>query len=370
MNLGVAAHITAAAPGGPRYLDTLTPDERRSVWNAIWLCQNCAALIDRDIARFTVEELQQWKAAAEEAAGRELGASRGPASGLATLERTLTGHTNYVWDVVVTPDGRRAISASNDRTAGLWDLQSGQRICVYSGPDSEVCSIALSPDGTHVAGGCLNGEVFVWPIASPDCLQRFDHRAPDAKVAWSRTAVLTGGSDGWLREWSPDGELEHEWAVHEGAVLKISCLQDGRIATASEDRSVRVWSSEFRDPVCELRGHSGHVNSVAIADAADLAVTGSEDCTVKVWNLASGLLQKTLEGHCDPVWRVAVDANETWIASGSGDNTVRIWDLKGGVPMDELRHDDCVAAIAFSPDAKRLVVGCDDARLYVYRLRN
>ena len=54
LNIGVAAHITAAAPGGPRYDATLTPEQRSSIENAIWLCQSCAALVDRDPVRFTV----------------------------------------------------------------------------------------------------------------------------------------------------------------------------------------------------------------------------------------------------------------------------------------------------------------------------
>jgi hypothetical protein len=65
LNIGVAAHITAASPGGPRYDPSLTSEERRSANNAIWLCQNCGKLVDNDQARFTEGELMQWKRSAE-----------------------------------------------------------------------------------------------------------------------------------------------------------------------------------------------------------------------------------------------------------------------------------------------------------------
>jgi hypothetical protein len=65
LNVGVAAHITAASPGGPRYDPTLTSEERRHANNAIWLCQNCGKLADNDQARFTEGELRRWKEAAE-----------------------------------------------------------------------------------------------------------------------------------------------------------------------------------------------------------------------------------------------------------------------------------------------------------------
>lgn len=66
INLGVAAHITAAAPGGPRYNKRLTPKERSSVANAIWLCQTCAKLVDSDVVRFKEELLVMWKRKHEE----------------------------------------------------------------------------------------------------------------------------------------------------------------------------------------------------------------------------------------------------------------------------------------------------------------
>jgi hypothetical protein len=74
LNIGVAAHLTAASPGGPRFDATLSFDERTAIGNAIWLCQNCAALIDRDTDRFTVPGLLEWRHRAERAAACDLGA--------------------------------------------------------------------------------------------------------------------------------------------------------------------------------------------------------------------------------------------------------------------------------------------------------
>src|SRR4051812_24859728 len=65
VNIGVAAHICAAAPGGPRYEPKMTPRERSSIGNGIWLCQNCASLIDRDTRTYTISVLKRWTALAE-----------------------------------------------------------------------------------------------------------------------------------------------------------------------------------------------------------------------------------------------------------------------------------------------------------------
>jgi hypothetical protein len=72
VNIGVAAHITAASAYGPRFDPSLTPDKRRSVENGIWLCQSCAKLVDDDPIRYGADVLLQWKDLAEKSAAREL----------------------------------------------------------------------------------------------------------------------------------------------------------------------------------------------------------------------------------------------------------------------------------------------------------
>ena len=71
-NLGVAAHICAAAEGGPRFDKRMSPEERKCYENGIWLCQSCSKLIDSDVVRYTVDKLNRWKRNAEEATILEL----------------------------------------------------------------------------------------------------------------------------------------------------------------------------------------------------------------------------------------------------------------------------------------------------------
>lgn len=66
LNVGVAAHITGASEGGPRYNAPLSSDDRRSPDNGIWLCQNCAKLIDNDPSRYTEKLIRAWKEVAED----------------------------------------------------------------------------------------------------------------------------------------------------------------------------------------------------------------------------------------------------------------------------------------------------------------
>jgi hypothetical protein len=76
LNIGVAAHITAASPGGARYDASLSSSDRQSADNGIWLCQNCAKLVDNDLGRYTVVRLRQWKSDSEEAARIAVGSRK------------------------------------------------------------------------------------------------------------------------------------------------------------------------------------------------------------------------------------------------------------------------------------------------------
>jgi hypothetical protein len=112
VNLGVAAHITAASPGGPRYDPDLLPEERSSPSNGIWLCQNCAKLVDNDVPRFPVSLLRQWKTQAESDTKNRLGktaissnSTRDLGLGTFAVKRKLAGVFVYQPSTVVAAGG-------------------------------------------------------------------------------------------------------------------------------------------------------------------------------------------------------------------------------------------------------------------------
>lgn len=76
ITIGEAAHITAAAKGGPRYDKSMRPEDRKDIDNAIWLCSTHARLIDKDPEEYIVAKLREWKLLAEEKAKEELNAKR------------------------------------------------------------------------------------------------------------------------------------------------------------------------------------------------------------------------------------------------------------------------------------------------------
>lgn len=92
-NIGVAAHITAASEGGPRYDKTLNSETRSAIKNGIWLCQNCAKLVDNDQKQYTTELLRNWKEVAEQAADAALKGSKQPST-------EISAKINFNWKLI------------------------------------------------------------------------------------------------------------------------------------------------------------------------------------------------------------------------------------------------------------------------------
>jgi hypothetical protein len=102
VNTGHAAHIHAAAPGGPRYDPRMSTEERRSISNGVWLCATCATLIDKDIAAHPASLLRRWRQEAEDRARRSHGEKPPrPSDATETLVTALTGRaTQFVPDAI------------------------------------------------------------------------------------------------------------------------------------------------------------------------------------------------------------------------------------------------------------------------------
>jgi hypothetical protein len=122
--VGVAAHITAASPGGPRYDPTMNDKDRGSVSNGIWLCETCAKLIDSDLAAYPRELLLAWKFRAEQKAkvqiGRTrstLGASRSQEQALNALKRNHKMRDDLHRDLLKSPPERMSLPRFTSRVA-------------------------------------------------------------------------------------------------------------------------------------------------------------------------------------------------------------------------------------------------------------
>ncbi|KAG8664370.1 uncharacterized protein FPOAC1_013708 [Fusarium poae] len=155
---------------------------------------------------------------------------------------------------------------------------------------------------------------------------------------------------------------------HDGSVRSVVFSVDGqRLASSSNDKTVKIWDSHSGECLKTLEGHDGWVRSVVFSADGQRLASSSYDNTVKVWDVHSGECLKTLEGHDDWVLSVVFSADGQRLASSSGDKTVKIWDSHSGECLKTLEgHDGWVRSVVFSADGQRLASSSGDNTVKVW----
>jgi WD40 repeat protein len=282
------------------------------------------------------------------------------------------GHAGSVEALCVLADGRLA-SGSWDKTIRLWDVKTGIETARLKGHLLRTYKRGVDPMQIAVRGRGFDAselEEFFFPVTAL-CL------LPDERLA-------SGSKDIRLWDVTTGGETACLKRLCGEPTTALCVLPDGRLASASgsfgsQDNKISLWETKtsvlrnlFRVvmrrsiPYVEhesLEGHSNRVTALCLLPDGRLA-SGSWDKTIRLWDVKTGIETARLEGHSYGITALC-SLTDGRLASGSSDHTIRLWDVKTGVETARLKGDHALTALCLLRDG-RLVSGYWDRTIRVW----
>ncbi|MCP4695634.1 MAG: hypothetical protein GY862_02125 [Gammaproteobacteria bacterium] len=265
---------------------------------------------------------------------------------------TLSGHEKAVIHAAFSPDGTQLVTASDDWTARLWDVQSGQVLHILSGHEALVRYAAFSPDGTQLV------------TASSDNL---------ARLREVQSGLVTASSGNTARLWDvQSGRVLHTLSGHKSYVNYAAFNPDStQLVTASSDNTVRLWDVQSGRVLHIFSGHKKSVTHTVFSPNGTQLVTASSDNTARLWDVQSGRVLHILSGHKKPVTHAVFSLDGTQLVTASSDNTAQQWDVQSGRVLHILSgHKKAVTHAAFSPDGTQLVTASSDNTAWLWDVQS
>lgn len=299
------------------------------------------------------------------------------------LERTFLGHTDRVYSVTYSPNGRHIASASLDGTVKIWDTlaeadSAFQDFMINDDPNSYgATAVSFAPHGNLLAAADGTGKIILWDTSTWQEIARKEnaHSGTIWSLAFSPDgkSLATVGDDLKVIIWDTDLNPSVEFPVfHREPIQAVVFSPNGnQLATVALDGSAIIWDIALADKKFSFQIKASFITNPARMTGVIFNLDGSRlitsatDGNIYVWDALSGSKEAIMKitGHDDWVYGLLVrpasdtDSLEGEIISAGADRTIRVWGGRYGRPKLDLRgHTDQVYAIALNPQDTGLIV--------------
>ena len=215
-----------------------------------------------------------------------------------TLVQSYEGHSDAVYALALSPDGKMLASGAYDQKIRLWEVASGKEIVTLKGHNGAVNGLSFRPDGKVLASASSDRTVKLWSIPDGTRLDTLSQPTKEqTSVVFSTDGqqLYAGGGDNRIRVWkiSKDAKegtnkiLTSRFA-HEGGLLNIVISSDGKLlATSASDRSLKIWDTASLAEKQLLEKQPDWTGALAFTDKSQL-ITGRVDGSLTIYDSTTG----------------------------------------------------------------------------------
>jgi WD40 repeat protein len=287
---------------------------------------------------------------------------------------TATSHAGSVSAVTITPNGRRAVSASYDRTLKVWDTRTGAELCTLSEHVSGVNSVAAISD-RYVISASHDATLKIWDIKSGRAIRTLQGHEADVKavaVTPDGKHAVSASFDRTLKHWDlENGEIiqSQPFSIHWTTVVNVT--PDGRYALSTPhelDGQVQIHALNHEERPRQFKIHDRFVNAV-VGLAGGMAASVSDDGTLKIWSIKRGKVQRTLKGQPRGENALAITPDGQRAITTAWDGTLTVWDLREEVVITRFIAEGQLTSCAISADGTFVIAGEYSGRVHLLRLQ-
>ncbi len=288
------------------------------------------------------------------------------ASLLNALKRGFTkqiyvGHTDLVWGSSFSPDGRKMVTASNDGTARLWDVESGQELSRFAPSVDSFTSALFTPHGRHVMVGGPGDAMRLWDTETNQEVRQYKGLAGGAwgfDISSDGKFVVTADDEGAKLFDMQTGELIRAYSLPYSTPAIFS-PDDRFIAISSADNIARLWEVATGKEL-EQFPSDAFVPWLAYSPDGKFLLTMAGDIA-QLWDVQTGEEKQRFLGHTGIVLFGIFSPDSKYIVTGGADKTARIWNVATGEELHKFTgHTGRILWVEFSPDGKYLLTASED----------
>ncbi len=275
-------------------------------------------------------------------------------------------HEAIINSAAFSPDGRRVLTASRDKSARIWDSTTGENLRTLL-HDDEVRAASFSRDGRWVVTASDDKTVRVWDAQTGGEVARLPHDDRVLSAAFSADGkhVVTGTTSGLVRifAWEPD------------ELIKQACARLSRNLTAVEWEE-HLRGEPYRKTCPGLTAPDFHTNAVPIATTmavgripplnldTRLSASANLQRNEQAWLVGAFSQREALTGLQDYILALSFSPDGKTLAASDAKGGLQLWDVATGKVRRTLTgHRDFIGSLAFSPDGQLLYGGCRDRQI-------